>query len=176
MITIKNSSRAGFVGTDNVIVKDNKTGAIFYRHSKPGKTIFFNLPPGSWTIKGAKHKTTPLRYENKIILPAPERFLYPRHYKIVNVPDSVTTTGYINHDKKKIFINEDLEGAKRDFVLYHELGHRHYSTEWKCDIFAAREMLKKGYNPSQVLNASDGLQRQPGRIERIFDNFINNFS
>jgi hypothetical protein len=40
-----------------------------------------------------------------------------------------------------------------DFVVFHELGHYHYGTEEKCDIFAVRQMLEKGWNPSNVAAA-----------------------
>lgn len=175
MIQVKNKKRCGFVANDHVMVRCNESGRNFYRHSKPGK-IFFNLPPGNWTINGNAIQTLPHKYEDRIKLPTPERFFYPKNYKVVKVPDDVTSTGYINHGSKKIFLNENLENEKKDFVLFHELGHRNYSTEWKCDVYAAKRMLEKGYNPSQVLNASDALERQPGRVRMIFDKFIKNFA
>jgi hypothetical protein len=39
--------------------------------------------------------------------------------------------------------------------MFHELGHYFYSDEKKCDLFAAIQMMKRGFNPSQCGIAID---------------------
>ena len=41
-----------------------------------------------------------------------------------------------------------------NFVIFHELGHVHYFTEWKCDLHSIAKMLEFGFNPSQCLYSS----------------------
>ena len=40
------------------------------------------------------------------------------------------------------------------FLFWQEIGHFFYFTEHKCDRFAENKMLKYGFNPSQVAEAS----------------------
>jgi hypothetical protein len=39
-------------------------------------------------------------------------------------------------------------------IYFHELGHHFYKTESKADLYSAKKMLDKGFNPSQIGMAS----------------------
>ena len=58
-------------------------------------------------------------------------------------------------------------------IFYHECGHRLYKTEKYCDRYAAKCMLRDGYNPSQIGYAViDSLSdRQDERKEFVIDSF-----
>ena len=59
------------------------------------------------------------------------------------------------------------------FILSHEKGHYLYRTEWKCDAYARNEMLKAGYNPSQIAMATETTLKDSDRRKRNFDGSIN---
>jgi hypothetical protein len=40
--------------------------------------------------------------------------------------------------------------VQQEMIMMHELGHCFYETEYKCDLFAASYLIKRGYNPSQL--------------------------
>lgn len=63
----------------------------------------------------------------------------------------------------------------RVFILLHEIGHFYYKDEINCDLFAANEFIKMGYNNStamyaltKVLNCNSALNQN--RIETLFKN------
>ena len=39
------------------------------------------------------------------------------------------------------------------FILYHEFGHKLFKTEKFADQYAKNMMLKRGYNPLQIVSA-----------------------
>lgn len=60
------------------------------------------------------------------------------------------------------------------FIIQHEIGHFFYRTEEYCDMYAARVLLDRGYNPSEILNTmKEVFRRSPLAIKRIHDMFIN---
>lgn len=61
------------------------------------------------------------------------------------------SANFIKYDRNFF---ERLTPEARLFVILHEHGHYLYSDELNCDLFAANEMLKMGFNPSQIVNAS----------------------
>jgi hypothetical protein len=58
------------------------------------------------------------------------------------------------------------------YILLHEVGHYFYSgqgqkSEIYCDLFSANEMLKIGFNPSQIKWAQSGtLSNSETSLER----------
>lgn len=66
----------------------------------------------------------------------------------------------------------------RLFVLLHEMGHRHYTTEHYCDIFALKKFLEMGFNPStaflslsRILDTKEGKRgtANTARIKQLFE-------
>ena len=56
------------------------------------------------------------------------------------------------------------------FVLFHEIGHYFYEDEKECDRFAAEEMHRRGFNPSQILIATELTLGDPDRRSCNLDN------
>jgi hypothetical protein len=157
--------------TDNISINTNNFGKweIFYKRKLTnGKLQVFevNFPflPNSQNIaispKGA----------NVTIIPNPkiltEIFNYPPQEQL----DSIAPTKviYSEDDRYKhtpactypklgiIIVNKyfkSLPHYKQLFIYLHELAHALYKTEHFCDTFACIEMLKKGYNYTQVIQA-----------------------
>jgi hypothetical protein len=54
------------------------------------------------------------------------------------------------------------------FIIYHELGHFYYQDEPFADMFAAKMMLEKGYNPTSIMyTLINVLKRSPLATERL---------
>lgn len=133
---------------------------------------FFYMPAGDYFTDNPGDIGILTKYMAPYVLPA------------YSVGNEVTPYAQIRlmRDGKKLLIPEvsvnpdfwsKLNKCQRDFVLFHELGHTIHNSqsaghkynpfssqkliEKKCDWFAAKAMVKKGYNPSQVYAASDTL-------------------
>ncbi len=113
---------------------------------------------------------------SKIEIPTRERSEF-KPYKIVENFDLYNTPARINISKGVIETGQKfkyLNEQQQQFILLHEIGHFYYTTEFKCDVFAMYNLLKKGYNKSQAYSAlKDVLSRNPQNTERIkiiFDN------
>lgn len=142
--------------------------------------IKFNLTrPGMYNITdGEIEKIVPIEIEPlNIILPEPDRDRL-KPYKIVYNPNlkgtparNFTLKGIIEYgDKFKA-----LPYPVRVFILLHEVGHFHFKNETLCDLFAAREYIKAGFNNSvacySLLNVLN--RNSPENMERcrvLFDN------
>jgi len=130
-----------------------------------GKRLFFNLPVGIYLLDGfIIELPKPVKYK-EIILPAFERNKPKKNYKIIfgSNPNKCT----IFYDKGVIlfdstFLNRPL--YERYNIYFHELGHHYYKTEKFADLFAAKKMLEKGFNPSQIgygiLDSLSNLQQE----------------
>lgn len=80
--------------------------------------------------------------------------------------DGLEQTARIDISRNLIQMNSNMLKATTPqyySVFYHELGHYLYYNETKCDIFAIRQMLINGFNPSQI---SDFIEILPGNVER----------
>jgi hypothetical protein len=77
----------------------------------------------------------------------------------------------ISTKDKKIYINKkfaELPVYVQKFIYFHELGHRFFFDETACDLYATREMLKRGYNCSGcVRTLRDVLTRNPEAMKRF---------
>jgi len=149
------SKKTGFVNVTPsipVIIRDFR-GMLFY--STVGLKIVkcFNLPAGNYFVESGKFEPlkSPVSFPVPE-LPKPERkYKMPSDYAILfgDNPNKCT----IKWGEKVIIFDNDLKQKTLPelfFILYHEFGHHLYFTEKYADLFAARYMLKKGYNPSQI--------------------------
>lgn len=70
----------------------------------------------------------------------------------------------------------ELSIPMRIFVLLHEKGHFKYATEQYCDLYAFKEFVKMGYNPSTAIYCLvDVLKQSPlknERVQSLFDTMI----
>jgi hypothetical protein len=149
------TEKTGFSSILPFKIFDTK-GILFYSSEfvnkiEKGQRQYFNLPSGIWQLDGFLIKLDkPVKYK-EIILPKPERKKPIATYKIVF---------RANPNKCSIFYNENLIVFDTSFltrplyekynIYFHEIGHHFYKTEKFADLFAAKKMLEKGFNPSQI--------------------------
>lgn len=153
------SEKTGFLNLNNAEVQ------IFDEEKKPfyffkPKNKKFNLPKGKYyTNNILKKLQKPLIY-NLPKLPKRQRNEIKPVSLLIKKNSSTASifldTGQIIVDERKFFKFGKLQ---RDFVFLHELGHFFYDSEKDADLFACCEMLKIGYNPSQVITAQAGTLR-----------------
>lgn len=162
-----------------IIIRDTR-GILFYStEDKVPDVKEFNLPPGEYFVDQGSF--TPMLFPRvypSIKLPRRQRFFYPnpKDYKVVfgDNPNKCS----VDWEKKIIKFDKSFEEKPMyeiDFILCHEFGHRFYKTEKYCDLYAARCLLKMGYNPSQVgLAPIDSLSdEQEERKMYIIDHVSN---
>lgn len=148
----------GFQSYSPIIhILDDRGITFYYFKNKECKRVTFNLPKGFYTVKDCiiSDLKRPLTY---VIpqLPKDEKSIPVTHNFDVKIGTNKnkasidTGSGFVLLDET--FINGDL--PKLLFIQFHELGHFKYFTEWKCDVFSASEMLKRGYNPTQCYYSS----------------------
>lgn len=169
------NNKTGFVG-DNPEIYDKR--GIFYNFS--GNEIKFNLPKGEYSSKGEIYmldnavkfrlpKLPPRQRKHKMFFP----FIELEN----NLRENFGTVALIYPEKGKIIFDEkeyfELLTPEISAIYFHECGHFWYSTEKFCDIFAAREMIKNGYNPSQcgyafvnMLN-NDNIKRKYNIVNKL---------
>jgi hypothetical protein len=90
-----------------------------------------------------------------VALPKPERN-YPLPYDYAVEFDSNPNKCTIKWMEKRIIFDDELKSCSLPelmFILNHEFGHAYYTTEKFADLWARNEMIKKGYNPSQIGSA-----------------------
>ncbi len=137
------------------------TGREFYFKDNVNGTICFNLPKGSY------FSNCPLtRLAKPVVYVLPK---FPRRNVFFAMPKSFNVKKGNNPNKVSVLLNTGdilvdsklcaLPRPTLVFFLYHELGHYLYrgeglKSEMNCDTFAQRQMLKRGYNPSQTWTAS----------------------
>ena len=145
--------KKGFSTTDKKIRIFDVNGKPFYFFDRTrGKATKFNLPPGKYETENIINELpAPVKYRIK---PMPKAERYRK------LPEKFKFIGADNPNKCSVFLNKgiivfDKEFVKQQikpslvFIGLHELGHFFYESEHKCDHFAAFQMLKLGYNPSQ---------------------------
>jgi hypothetical protein len=153
-------SKTGFCCVDNkpVRIYESKRSKLFYLHSgNPKGNFYFNLPKGNYFTM---NEIKPLKKPVFVSIPK-----LPKKEKKQSLPDSIKVYYLENPNKASIItsintIQVDPKILKLSlpsivFVLFHELGHYFYKDEKKCDLFAAVQMLKRGFNPSQCGIAID---------------------
>lgn len=161
-----------FLALSDIIVTDNR--GVFYACEKDK---IFNLPKGIYTIKGVVKE---FNYKpNKLpVLPKSER----NEISLNDLLDKLKVSFAYNPAKASINIytgeividselNKKLSTPEFMFIYLHELGHLYYKTEWKCDMYAMYQMLKKGFNYSQCKFSINQLLKPSNRTEQN-NNFL----
>lgn len=126
-----------------------KDGTPFYVFDKPGG-FTFTLPPGTYKVQGATWvRRMPQREGHKAS--SGPRFPLPKRVRIVwgtNPHKAVISLvdGVIVLDPSL----KKLPQFVLTFILFHEIGHYFYEDEESCDRFAAEEMHRRGFTPSQI--------------------------
>jgi len=154
------TTKTGFKVTDPtkpVIIRDNR-GILFYStEDMLPRVKEFNLPIGNYLVEAGSFKPLPLPVLFTYVkLPPYERVMKddPKKFSIV-FQDNPHKCSVIWNLKTIVFDHEFKEKPlpQIDFILGHEYGHRYYTTESKCDLYAVNKMLRQGYNPSQIGNS-----------------------
>lgn len=175
MREIRVSKPTGFRAKNSVHILD-KHGRTFYQFQKDGN-IDFNLPVGTYlTMSELTPLPAPIRYDFKA-----KRKREVFHYSIPK-PSEIKVEFAPNPNKASILLPKRhiifdtswnrFPGFVKKYLFYHELGHYLYKTEEFCDEFAQEQMLKEGYNKSQIEFASratlhDGHSRQRACVHNL---------
>jgi hypothetical protein len=148
----------GFRCADDEIKIYDRLGKPFYFFTKPAMqpSVKFNLPKGKYFTSNTLTEINPVRYDLPK-LPKRERHgKEPELYKTVIAENPNKCS--INYDQELIIIDPEickLPTFVLCYILHHEIGHFYYSTEKYADLYAANQMLKHGFNPSQVQQANN---------------------
>ena len=166
--------------TSPVFIFEEKRGLPFYVHkgNKSGGHFYFNLPKGNYLTENNLVK---LKEPIPCYLP-----LLPKPEKKGKFPKKAKVEVVINPNKASILIGSheifvDEQIAKKPlpviyYILFHEAGHYLYHDEEKCDTFAIRMMLKRGFNPAQCFQAiNEALGDFPKSVKRKVCQFKNLF-
>ncbi len=148
------NKKSGFFCSGKITIYHNKK--LFYKRDKATK---FNLPVGvyEYLCEGRIYNIPFIKYPLPR-LPRPQRNkggIKPNEFK-VHFSDNPNKASihliekWIKFDKNFF---DAMNFAQKCFVIYHELGHRFYYDEKKCDTYAINKMLLKGFNPSQIYSA-----------------------
>lgn len=148
------------------VVQVTQNGRPFYAFSSR-EAFTFTLPAGSYTLSGGSLVgRMPRRRGHRT--PSQMRFPMPRKVRLVfAVPPPPTVGACISLPDGVIVCDpalRDLPSFCLTFVLFHEIGHYFYEDEESCDKFAAEEMHRRGFNPSQIAQAS-AMTQKPGPRE-----------
>jgi hypothetical protein len=133
-----------------VTVYNAVTGDFFYKSPKGSKGVF-SVPAGSWIFD---KECSEVAFRRKLPkMPKPERNIKrPDRWTVIKAPNPAKCT--INLERGRILFDSDLWNSlnhlQRLFILLHEFGHYFYKTEHFCDLYAKKELLKMGYNRSQI--------------------------
>ena len=147
--------KTGFETSLPFVIYDNK-GNIFYSseftdHISNGRVLKFNMPVGNYTYNGSFRKlSSPIKISTEP-LPAKERKITKKTYKIIF--DENPNKCSIYYKRGIILFDTQFKDAPlyvKYGIYFHELGHHYYKTEWKADMYAMRKMLEYGFNPSQI--------------------------
>lgn len=137
-----------------VRIFDEKGRLYYYKLAE--RATYLNIRQGNYFTECKVQRTKPIEYVCPP-LPKPEKpskNVFPDiELEIDRNPNKASVnigTGHIKLDP--MFLEKPLPFIT--FVLFHELSHNKYFTEWKCDINAAHEMLQRGYNPTQCYYAN----------------------
>ena len=154
----------------------SRNGILYHEREfkQPVNNFTFNaVKSGEYTFTQPvqKSETAPIKKLSTagIILPNKERFYKANFYIVKNnnyegKARMYKETGEIQTGRLFEQYNEQI----KEFILLHEIGHFYYSTEWKCDLYALMQFLKKGYNQSQAYIALEKvLNHTPENLQRI---------
>lgn len=157
----------GFASRDNVIkVTDANNRTLYYFENEAGNEITFNLIPGTWySSNRLMQLRRPLRYKTpRIAKPELNRPVKPMRFRVGDNPHKCTVD-FSPADHVDIFVDHEINEQAipfKAFVYGHEVSHfmyggkpkgdkGYFESELKCDIAACKEMLDRGFNPSQCV-------------------------
>ena len=141
-----------------IVIRD-KRGVLFYDTSPLiPKVKRFNLPAGiELYVDSGSFVPMNKPYKYRLSkLPKIQRHKQsnPSNFKIEFGYNPHKATVY--WDQKKIFFDDSFKEKPLPmlyFILYHEFGHKLFKTEKFADQYAKNMMLKRGYNPLQIVSA-----------------------
>ena len=179
MQLISIDQKTGFKAVGNTVVILDRNLQPFYNWT--GKTGFlFNLPAGIYYTTSIIEKRPKPKIFKIPSLPKPEK-------PGAKLPKAITIKIGDNPHKASIWTRDNFilfdsglfkihSKPRIVYIFLHEIGHYFYRTEWKADLFAAVQMLKKGYNPSQIFDASRNSlsKKNYQRIVKTFENLKQN--
>lgn len=149
------AEKTGFrINLHPVILLDFRMEPFYDTTFLQNRPTAFNLPPGEYYVFSGRftRMLSPIDFALEP-LPKPERRNYENtDYFTIDFAEN-PYTGTIFWDDKAIVLDnsvKDLPIPSIVFIISHEEGHRYYITEEYCDIYAKNQMLKMGYNPSQI--------------------------
>jgi len=167
MLKIICKQARGFQTTDKAIRVFDKNRKPFYVFDAKKDVTRFNLPKG---VFYTDNKIIPLK------CPVKYRLTLPPFEREIKRPKKIVVTWGDNPNKAtivlqagKILIDNSFKNYPSFvpvYVIFHEIGHYRYKSELGADAFARVQMLKRGYNPSQIGMASR-LTLSPKSAARI---------
>ncbi len=160
---IRVNKKSGFASADKLLKVYHRGKPFYIKYNKSkGGVIHFNLPPGVYTTSNnVTRLPKPVEYTLPKLPPPEERTTIPRNFRIIYKTNKNKCSIYLN--RGVIVCDPSIKEKPKSFrayVFYHEIGHYFYKgngqkSEENCDRFAQRQMLKRGYNPSQTDYASE---------------------
>jgi hypothetical protein len=181
-MVLKNQYKGGFVCSEPLILICDENGREFYKKENKRGYIHFNLPSGTYHTQNIlnaapfrRYPLPPLAKENHLKEQKPFKIVFANNPNkcSINTASGLVVFDYSFKDKPKYII---------DFILWHEYAHYFYSgngqkSEMNCDRYAQRQMLRQGYNPSQITTAitltlSDLASHRKNHVHQ-FNKFIN---
>lgn len=151
--------KTGFCSFNSpVLIFEQKRKRPFYFHKgNENGRFYFNLPKGNYFTENRIEKlNVPVPVQLPELPPFEKNKPLPKKVK-VNFLENPNKASILV-DKHKMYVDPKilkLPLPAIHFVLFHEIGHYYYQDEKNCDLFAVREMLKMGFNPSQCGVAID---------------------
>ncbi len=139
-----------------VVILDSRNKPFYDTTNRLPRVTQFNLPPGKYNVDNGKFLPLEKPVKFKLPkLPEPQRhYEFPFHFRNVTGDNPNKCSIYWN---KGIILWDitmlDLTLPELYFILYHEFSHARYEDEDLADLGAAYIMLRKGFNPSQVVRS-----------------------
>ena len=157
------NQKTGFLCGDPIIhILDNKARIFYHKENKNG-ILHFNLPPGEYFTKNELQPTTLRKYK---------LFKLQRPNAKYQIPDNLTVyfgenpnLCTVDHEQHTVFFDVMFMQMPQfcfDYALFHEIGHYLYTgkgqkSEIQADQYSYNKMIEKGYNPSQIQVAIEGV-------------------
>lgn len=133
-------------------------GIAYINTQKRGDKYRMNIPPGHYDIIGPHTIERARAYERRINLPIRQRLNF-RTYALEYAPNP--HIGTIDHRRGVITLDTKLKNEPdhvRKFVYLHELGHKKYQDEHLADLYAAKNLIAKGYDPALIMEGATYLR------------------
>lgn len=157
-----------------------KGGGLYYERYLPATGLKFrvNIPDkGTFILKGfkilSKEPLTKIKPLSEIA--DYERNISKPDYKIKEVDQFSPAS--IHHSIAEIRVNKKFKHLNyhfQVFIMLHELAHRFYKTEWKCDLWALSRFSDMGYNSSNAFYCLTRVLKRSRektvRVKKLFNN------